>query len=63
GRSKWTFGKLLNYGLDGLLSFNNKPLRAAVHRAHPHTPRPPPGPARASRRRLAERSSSAPEVE
>ncbi|MFB7240145.1 glycosyltransferase family 2 protein [Streptomyces sp. NPDC056269] len=31
GRSKWTFGKLLNYGLDGLLSFNNKPLRAAVH--------------------------------
>ncbi len=31
GRSKWSFGKLLNYGLDGLLSFNNKPLRAAVH--------------------------------
>ncbi|MFE5486921.1 glycosyltransferase family 2 protein [Streptomyces sp. NPDC056527] len=31
GRSKWTFGKLLNYGLDGLLSFNNKPLRAAVY--------------------------------
>ncbi|MFG2117197.1 glycosyltransferase family 2 protein [Streptomyces sp. NPDC048718] len=31
GTSKWTFGKLLNYGLDGLLSFNNKPLRAAVY--------------------------------
>ncbi|MFF3875360.1 glycosyltransferase [Streptomyces sp. NPDC001978] len=31
GRSKWTFGKLLNYGLDGLLSFNNKPLRIAVY--------------------------------
>ncbi|MEE1755912.1 glycosyltransferase family 2 protein [Streptomyces sp. SP18CS02] len=31
GRSKWTFGKLLNYGLDGLLSFNDKPLRAALY--------------------------------
>ncbi|MGW2514260.1 glycosyltransferase family 2 protein [Streptomyces scopuliridis] len=31
GHSKWSFGKLLNYGLDGLLSFNNKPLRTAVH--------------------------------
>ncbi|MGW0121115.1 glycosyltransferase family 2 protein [Streptomyces sp. NPDC003327] len=31
GRSTWSFGKLLNYGLDGLLSFNNKPLRAAVY--------------------------------
>ncbi|MFE3252601.1 glycosyltransferase family 2 protein [Streptomyces sp. NPDC059209] len=31
GRSKWSFGKLLNYGLDGLLSFNDKPLRAALH--------------------------------
>ncbi|OEJ95928.1 glycosyltransferase family 2 protein [Streptomyces thermolilacinus] len=31
GRSKWTFRKLLNYGLDGLLSFNDKPLRAALH--------------------------------
>ncbi len=31
GRSAWTFGKLLNYGLDGLLSFNNKPLRAALY--------------------------------
>ncbi|MFF1957796.1 glycosyltransferase family 2 protein [Streptomyces sp. NPDC058220] len=31
GSSNWTFGKLLNYGLDGLLSFNNKPLRAALY--------------------------------
>ncbi|MER7107853.1 glycosyltransferase family 2 protein [Streptomyces sp. NPDC000229] len=31
GRSKWTFGKLFNYGLDGLISFNDKPLRAALH--------------------------------
>ncbi|MFC8915098.1 glycosyltransferase family 2 protein [Streptomyces sp. NPDC057116] len=31
GRSKWTFGKLLNYGLDGLISFNDKPLRAALY--------------------------------
>lgn len=30
GRSKWSF-ELLNYGLDGLLSFNDKPLRAALH--------------------------------
>lgn len=31
GSSAWTLGKLLNYGLDGLLSFNNKPLRAALY--------------------------------
>ncbi|MER5884683.1 glycosyltransferase family 2 protein [Streptomyces sp. NPDC001941] len=31
GRSKWSFGKLLNYGLDGLISFNDKPLRAALY--------------------------------
>jgi polyisoprenyl-phosphate glycosyltransferase len=31
GRSSWTFRGLLNYGLDGLLSFNNRPLRAALH--------------------------------
>ncbi|NYI06006.1 glycosyltransferase family 2 protein [Allostreptomyces psammosilenae] len=31
GQSKWTFGKLLNYGLDGLLSFNNRPLRLSVY--------------------------------
>ncbi|MFI5975954.1 glycosyltransferase family 2 protein [Streptomyces sp. NPDC051452] len=30
GRSSWTLRSLLNYGLDGLLSFNNRPLRAAL---------------------------------
>jgi glycosyltransferase involved in cell wall biosynthesis len=30
GRSSWSFRGLLNYGLDGLLSFNNRPLRAAL---------------------------------
>lgn len=28
GESKWSFKRLLSYGIDGLLSFNNKPLRA-----------------------------------
>jgi glycosyltransferase involved in cell wall biosynthesis len=31
GGSKWTFGKLLNYGIDGVVSFNNRPLRLAVY--------------------------------
>src|SRR5699024_7112856 len=31
GESKWSFGKLLNYGIDGLISFNNKPLRAMIY--------------------------------
>jgi glycosyltransferase involved in cell wall biosynthesis len=31
GRSRWSFRKLFEYGLDGLLSFNNKPLRAAIY--------------------------------
>jgi glycosyltransferase involved in cell wall biosynthesis len=31
GTSSWSFRSLLNYGLDGLLSFNNRPLRAALH--------------------------------
>lgn len=31
GRSSWNFKSLLNYGLDGLLSFNNRPLRAALY--------------------------------
>jgi len=31
GRSSWSLRSLLNYGLDGLLSFNNRPLRAALH--------------------------------
>lgn len=31
GDSKWTFSKLLNYGIDGVISFNNKPLRACFY--------------------------------
>jgi glycosyltransferase involved in cell wall biosynthesis len=31
GSSKWTPGRLLNYGLDGLFSFNSRPLRTALH--------------------------------
>ena len=31
GQSAWTFRKLLNYGIDGLVSFNNKPLRIAIY--------------------------------
>lgn len=31
GHSSWSFRSLLNYGLDGLLSFNNRPLRAALY--------------------------------
>jgi glycosyltransferase involved in cell wall biosynthesis len=31
GRTSWSFKGLLNYGLDGLLSFNNRPLRAALY--------------------------------
>ncbi|WP_033544083.1 glycosyltransferase family 2 protein [Planococcus sp. CAU13] len=31
GKSTWTFPKLLNYAFDGLLSFNNKPLRASIY--------------------------------
>ncbi|GGJ01082.1 glycosyltransferase family 2 protein [Streptomyces brasiliensis] len=31
GRSSWSFRSLLNYGLDGVLSFNNRPLRAALY--------------------------------
>lgn len=30
GRTSWNLRGLLNYGLDGLLSFNNRPLRAAL---------------------------------
>ncbi|SEN15044.1 Glycosyltransferase involved in cell wall bisynthesis [Actinacidiphila rubida] len=30
GESKWRFGALLNYGMDGLVSFNNRPLRLAI---------------------------------
>ncbi|MGV9277882.1 glycosyltransferase family 2 protein [Streptomyces griseosporeus] len=31
GRSSWSLRALLDYGLDGLLSFNNRPLRAALY--------------------------------
>lgn len=31
GDSKWTFSKLLNYGIDGVISFNNKPLRMSIY--------------------------------
>ncbi|MFG3021107.1 glycosyltransferase family 2 protein [Streptomyces sp. NPDC048254] len=31
GSSSWSFRSLLNYGFDGLLSFNNRPLRAALY--------------------------------
>ncbi|MFD5030372.1 glycosyltransferase family 2 protein [Streptomyces sp. NPDC058220] len=31
GHSKWGGRNLLNYGIDGLLSFNSRPLRLAIH--------------------------------
>jgi glycosyltransferase involved in cell wall biosynthesis len=31
GESKWGFRSLLNYGIDGVLSFNSRPLRTAIH--------------------------------
>ncbi|MEV6792005.1 glycosyltransferase family 2 protein [Streptomyces sp. NPDC051320] len=31
GESKWGGRRLLNYGIDGLLSFNTRPLRLAIH--------------------------------
>ncbi|RKQ34296.1 glycosyltransferase family 2 protein [Oceanobacillus halophilus] len=31
GNGKWSFKSLLNYGIDGVLSFNTKPLRVAIH--------------------------------
>jgi polyisoprenyl-phosphate glycosyltransferase len=31
GETKWSLRRLLNYGIDSLLSFNNKPLRAAIY--------------------------------
>lgn len=31
GTGKWNFSSLLNYGIDGILSFNNKPLRIAIY--------------------------------
>lgn len=31
GDSSWTFTSLINYGIDGVLSFNNKPLRLSIY--------------------------------
>ncbi|WP_433869072.1 glycosyltransferase family 2 protein [Saccharopolyspora sp. CA-218241] len=31
GKSKFSFPKLLNYGIDGIVSFNSKPLRASIY--------------------------------
>lgn len=31
GDSKWRFSDLVNYGIDGVLSFNARPLRMAIH--------------------------------
>lgn len=31
GESKWSFKQLLNYGIDGLISFNTKPLRLLIY--------------------------------
>lgn len=31
GESKWSFGKLFDYGIDGIVSFNTKPLRACLY--------------------------------
>jgi glycosyltransferase involved in cell wall biosynthesis len=31
GGSKWTLRSLLNYGIDGVVSFNNRPLRMAIY--------------------------------
>ncbi|MFF2811466.1 glycosyltransferase family 2 protein [Streptomyces sp. NPDC058000] len=31
GRTKWRFSSLVNYGIDGMISFNCRPLRAAIY--------------------------------
>jgi|SRR5579875_1856916 len=31
GTSKWSLPKLINYGIDGIISFNNKPLRLSIY--------------------------------
>ncbi|MEV0375387.1 glycosyltransferase family 2 protein [Streptomyces sp. NPDC050636] len=31
GETKWRFGSLINYGIDGILSFNCRPLRLAIY--------------------------------
>lgn len=31
GETKWTFGKLLKYGIEGILSFNSEPLKHCIY--------------------------------
>ncbi|WNM36646.1 glycosyltransferase family 2 protein [Streptomyces sp. Li-HN-5-11] len=31
GETKWRFRSLINYGIDGMISFNNRPLRLAIY--------------------------------
>jgi glycosyltransferase involved in cell wall biosynthesis len=31
GRSKWTLGALVNHAIDGMISFNHKPLRLSIY--------------------------------
>jgi glycosyltransferase involved in cell wall biosynthesis len=31
GESSWSFSSLLNYGIDGVISFNNRPLRLLIY--------------------------------
>ena len=31
GESSWSFSSLLNYGIDGVISFNNRPLRMLIY--------------------------------
>ncbi|MDX6151589.1 glycosyltransferase family 2 protein [Marinococcus sp. PL1-022] len=31
GETKWSFSSLLNYGVDGMISFNNRPLRLCLY--------------------------------
>ena len=31
GASRWSMRRLLNYGIDGIMSFNNAPLRVAIY--------------------------------
>ncbi|UOQ93633.1 glycosyltransferase family 2 protein [Halobacillus shinanisalinarum] len=31
GKTKWSLSKLLNYGIDGIISFNNRPLRVCFY--------------------------------
>lgn len=31
GETKWRLGSLVNYGIDGMISFNNRPLRLAIY--------------------------------